>query len=251
MRAMATTDRFDQVRASLLEGRRWDGSFDDLLPLPVRVKASRYWSPLSVACRAASRFADFGARQILDVGAGPGKFCIAAALARPELQLCGVEQREPLVDIARDLALRLELPNLEFRIGNALSIPWAEFDGFYFFNPFSENIFSSENIFDDAVELSEARLASELLCVIELLSSLRTGTVVVTYCGLGGAIPSSFDLMREEPVGSGALRTWIKRRSYEDVWCHLDLHDDVSRMRRRGLQEHLEHFSSAAAGPSE
>jgi SAM-dependent methyltransferase len=248
---MVAHDRFGPARASLLGGRCWEAAFDELLPLPVRAKASRYWSPLSVGRRAASRFADFGARQILDVGAGPGKFCITAACARPELRFCGVEQRRPLVDIARDLALRLQLPNLEFRVGDALSIPWGEFDGFYFFNPFAENIFSSENIFDDAVELSETRLASELLRVLELLSSLRTGTVVVTYCGLGGAIPSSFDLMREEPVGSGYLRTWIKRRAHDDSFCHLDFHDDVSRTLRCWLEERLEDLSSATAGPLE
>jgi hypothetical protein len=246
---MVAPDRFDHARASLLGGRCREGAFDELLPLPVRAKASRYWSPLSVGRRAASRFADFGARQILDVGAGPGKFCITAASAHPELRFCGIEQRGPLVEIARDLAFRLRLPNLEFRVGNALSIPWGDFDGFYFFNPFAENIFSSESIFDEAVELSESRLAFELLRVLELLTSLRTGTVVVTYCGLGGAIPSSFDLMREEPVGSGYLRTWIKRRSYDDAWCHLDIHDDVSRMQRRRLEERLENLSSVAAGP--
>jgi SAM-dependent methyltransferase len=210
----------------------------------MRIKARRYWTPVSVARRAALRFAAHRARRILDVGAGPGKFCIAAAYAQPDLEFCGVEQRGGLVDVARDLALQLRLGKLQFRVGNALSLEWREFDGLYFFNPFGENLFASEDTFDDAVELSESRLASELPRVLGLLSSLRSGAVVVTYCGLGGAIPSSFDLLREEPVGSGPLRTWVRRRSYEDCWCHLDFHDDVSRMPLPDLQRGLERLAS-------
>ncbi len=242
---MPTAESFDHVRTHLQRGDLWDGDFDLLLPPLARAKAPRYWSPLCVARRAALRLSQHGVRRVLDVGAGPGKFCIAAALACPDLELCGVEQRGPLVETARALALGLRLQNLEFRTGDALSVPWGEFDGFFFFNPFAENVFGSDGTFDSTVELSEARLASELLRTVDLLSSLRTGSVITTYCGLGGPIPSSYDLVREEPVGSGRLRTWIKRRSYEAAWFHLDEQDEVSRLPRRGVQRSLARMASA------
>jgi SAM-dependent methyltransferase len=246
---MPTADSFARVRAHLQRGVRWDGAFDWLLPPLARTKGPRYWSPLSVAARAALRFTEFGARRVLDVGAGPGKFCIAAALARPDLVLCGIEQRHSLVKTAQDLAAGLQLTNVEFRVGDALSVPWRGFDGFFFFNPFGENVFTSEDAFDSGVELSERRLAAELLRTFSLLASLRLGSVAVTYCGLGGPIPSSYDLVREEPVGSAALRTWVKRRSYEAEWLHLDEQDDVSRLQRLSVEDALERMASGTDSP--
>jgi hypothetical protein len=162
------------------------------------------------------------------------------------LVLYGVEQRPSLVDTARALAAGLGLTNVEFRVGDALSVPWRGFDGFFFFNPFAENVFCSEDTFDTGVELSERRLGSDLLRTVRLLSSLRSGSVAVTYCGLGGPIPSSYDLVREEPVGSGALRTWVKRRSYEADWLHVDEQDDVSRLPRFEVERDLARMATDA-----
>jgi len=219
---MLNDAHFTKARAAMLRGNCWDLAFDRLLPPLVRAKSSQFWSPLCVARRAALRFVEHGARRVLDVGAGPGKFCIAAALARPTLELCGIEQRPDLVEASRKLSARLEVPNVEFRVGNAVSVPWNEFDGFYFFNPFAENMLPAEETYDETVELSTYRMGWELLQVIDRLGSLRTGSVVVTYCGLGAPIPSSYDLASEEPIGSDCLRTWVKRRSYDAGWYHLD-----------------------------
>jgi SAM-dependent methyltransferase len=197
-----------------------------------------------VARRAALRFAERGVRRVLDVGAGPGKFCIAAALAQPALEFCGVEQRVALVDAARALASKLCVKNVQLRAEDAFDVPWSDFDGLFFFNPFAENVFGSHDAFDATVELSEARLATELLRTAELLSSLRIGTVAITYCGLGGPIPSSYDLMREESIGSGTLRTWIKRRSHESDWFHLDERDSVSRLPARDVRQNLKQMAA-------
>jgi SAM-dependent methyltransferase len=246
---MPTVDGFARVRGHLERGARWDAAFDWLLPLRARTKGPRYWSPLSVAARAALRFAELDARRVLDVGAGPGKFCIAAALARPDLLLCGVEQRHSLVKTAQELAAGLALTNVEFRVGDALSVPWRDFDGFFFFNPFAENVFASEDVFDTGVELSESRLATELLTTFRLLASLRCGSVVITYCGLGGPIPSSYDLEHDEPLGSAALRTWVKRRAYEEDWLHLDEQDDVSVLSRPSVERDLERMAMGIVPP--
>jgi SAM-dependent methyltransferase len=222
-------------------GKFWDGAFDRLLPPSIRTKSRQYWSPLCVARRAALRFSELRARRVLDVGSGPGKFCIAAAFAHSALEFHGVEHRVELVGTSRDLAARLGLRNVQFWAGDALSVPWARFDGFYFYNPFAENMLPAEEAFDALVELSVHRLAADLLGVVEALSSLRTGSIVVTYCGLGGPIPSSFDLISEELVSSGCLRTWIKRRSYEGDWYHLDRQDDVARATRGYVDRRLRH----------
>jgi hypothetical protein len=57
-----------------------------------------------------------------------------------------------------NLASRLRLANVQFRIGDALLTSWHTFDGFYFFNPFSENVFGDYDRFDDEVDLSSTPL---------------------------------------------------------------------------------------------
>jgi hypothetical protein len=85
------------------------------------------------------------------------------------------------------------------------------------------------------VPLSAARFRDELLGVASLLGSTRVGSVVITYHGLGGPIPSSYDLVCEDLVGTATLRTWVKTRLYEADWYHLDRVDDVPRVPRAEL----------------
>ncbi len=226
---MAIAAPYGTLVARLPQGNLDDEDFDELLPTWARAKAARYFTPFGVARRAAQLFSEHGSRRILDVGSGTGKFCIGAALARPELSLLGLEHRHQLVSIATEIGGRLELENTSFRLGNALEEDWRAFDGFFFFNPFAENIFDKTYVLDTTVELSEHRLFRELATVIRLLQSVRIGTVLITYCGLGGLIPSSYDLVTEEPAGAGSLRTWVKRRSLHADWYHLDQIDEVER----------------------
>lgn len=227
---MPSDDYLRRLRADLAVGNVPDLIFDEFLSPMARSRSRQFWTPIRVAQRAALRLAERGARRVLDVGSGPGKFCIVAACARPEVQFRGVEHRAELVDGATALGRRLRLENLEFSRGDALAADWHGFDGLYFFNPFAENSFASEDAFDATVELSAVRLANELFRSTQLLSSVRVGTVVVTYHGLSGPIPSSFDLDFEERVGATLLRTWVKTRCCQEAWFHLEEGDRVSRV---------------------
>jgi SAM-dependent methyltransferase len=250
---MKNEDCVEGLRSGLFRGDPSDDAFDKLLSPHERAKSKEFWSPLCVARRAARRFAEHGTRRVLDIGAGPGKFCIAAALTRPDIRFHGVEQRGGLVDTARRLTRLLRVRNLEFEAGNALSTSWVGFDGFYLFNPFAENEYDPSNTFDDTVLLSKHRLRAELLQLTTRLSGIPTGSLILTYCGLGGPIPSSFDLVSEEPVGAGPLRTWLKSRSNEAGWYHLDHFDDVLRVARATVEDGMrrtERDLSASASPS-
>ena len=55
-----------------------DAQLDALLPRVMRRVSSVYWTPVRVARRAAQIFDDLGVSRVLDVGSGPGKFCIVA-----------------------------------------------------------------------------------------------------------------------------------------------------------------------------
>src|SRR5882724_10120638 len=58
-----------------------DRAFDRFLPPRSRQLSSQYWTPLSVATRAAGWFEDLGIRTVVDIGSGAGKFCVAVGLA--------------------------------------------------------------------------------------------------------------------------------------------------------------------------
>lgn len=241
--SMPSDEYLRRMRGHLPLGDIVDAAFDELLSPLARAKSRRYWSPVCAARIAALRLAERGVRRVLDVGSGPGKFCIVAACAHPELRFHGIEHRAGLAEAAADLGRRLHLRNLEFNRGDVLATSWLDYDGFYFFNPFAENSYPAEDVFDSSVELSQVRLATELRRSAELLSSVRIGAVVVTYHGLSGPIPSSFDLVSEERVGPTFLRTWVKTRCCEEAWYHLEAGDRVSRVTQsywsRGLRAPL------------
>jgi SAM-dependent methyltransferase len=92
------------VPEALRNGRRVrDDAFDSVYPEAVRKVSSRSWTPVEVARTAARWFAAEGARRVQDVGSGPGKFCVVAALTA-DLQLTGLEQRQDLVAISKAAA---------------------------------------------------------------------------------------------------------------------------------------------------
>jgi SAM-dependent methyltransferase len=221
-------DYLERVRERLAAGELLDAAFDQLLPTAARSKSMLHWTPLGVARLAATRLAEHGARSVLDAGSGPGKFCVVGASTHPRLAFVGVEQRFRLVAAARELAARLRLGNARFELGDALGRSWATFDGFYFFNPFAENSLGAHDVFDAARGAAQ-RFRTEAVRVAWRLREARRGSVLVTYHGLGGPIPSSYDLALEEESGSGCLRTWVKARDYEEDWVYLD-YGTVSRV---------------------
>jgi hypothetical protein len=226
-----------RVRERLAEGHLLDAAFDRLLPLAERLKSGRHWTPVGVARMVARRLEAHGARYVLDAGSGAGKFCAVAAGACPALTFVGVEQHAALVGVANELVASLELCNVHFEQGDALARSWRDFDGFYFFNPFAENVlFRPDHASPMRTVGAPPRFPAGALRVAQRLSEARLGSVIVTYHGLGGPIPSSYELVSEESSGSGSLRTWRKTRAEDEAWLHLD-DDDVTRASRQELED--------------
>jgi SAM-dependent methyltransferase len=223
-----------------------DYVFDQLLPPYVRNRSPRYWTPVAVAARVGALFRVHGARKVLDVGCGPGKFCIVAGSLCSELQFHGVEQRPRLIRHGNRLARYFGVTNIRFDAKDATLVPWDDYDGFYFFNPFAENMFQAQDRFDDDASLSAARFGSELLRVESLLARARVGTVVVTYHGLGGPIPSSYELVANEPAGTNRIRVWIQGPARESSWAWLEEGDGALRVLRNDVGRTL--ASLAAKG---
>jgi SAM-dependent methyltransferase len=212
-----------------------DALFDEQFPRYVRERSSQYWTPVAVAAQAASLFREHGARKILDVGCGPGKFCLVAGCLHPELEVHGIEQRSRLVRLGSGLARRLGARNVRLSGGDVTAMPWGDYDGFYFFNPFSENVMRPSDRFDDRVPLSTLRFGTELLLVESLLEQARIGTVLVTYFGLGGPIPASYELVAEECAGTDRLRTWVQGPCKRPSSAWIETVDSVISVSRRDM----------------
>lgn len=186
-----------------------DDELDALLPAKLAALAPVHFTPVEVARAAVELLAPQPGELVLDLGAGVGKFCIAAALARPDVTFVGVERRAALVDVGRELAHQLGATNVVLVDGDALAVDWTGYAGFYLFNPFGErSIAGAPRLDDEAVDadafFAAARRASERL------HKLPRGTRVVTYHGFGRRPPPGFEVTRRL-LPSGPLERWLRR----------------------------------------
>lgn len=189
-----------------------DEAFDAIYPLRIRELSSRHWTPVAVARCAARMLVRGPETRVLDVGSGAGKFCLVGALTT-RARFFGVEQRGHLVELARAIAARYGARSAEYIRGDIADLDWSAFDAFYFFNPFAENHFGPMQRIDSSVELAPGRYQRDLALSFERLAQARTGTRVVTYHGVGGALPPAYELSAFEPAGTDVLEEWTKVRS--------------------------------------
>jgi SAM-dependent methyltransferase len=215
-----------QIALALRHGRAVpDAVFDAHIPWRFRTASPRFWTPVSVARTAAKLFEEAGVRRVLDVGSGVGKLCIVGALTSG-VSFTGVEQRPHLVAAARSLAFRFSVDRrVEFVGGTLDAVRFECFDGFYFFNPFGENLYvDDEDQLDRTVELNGARFTRDVHLIEDTLGRLPLGTSFVTYHGFGGRIPDTYEPVRVERTSTSALRLWSKVREESEGghWVEAD-----------------------------
>ncbi len=128
-----------------------DEKFDGIFPAAIRKLSPLFWTPVAVAVEAARLLVTSPGTRVLDVGCGPGKFCLLAA-ALTEGAFTGVDQRAELLTVARHAAAQLEIGDIRFLHANITDVPFGEYDAFYVFNPFEENMHG--NKIDSDVPLS-------------------------------------------------------------------------------------------------
>jgi SAM-dependent methyltransferase len=185
-----------------------DRAFDSFLPDALRAVSNRHWTPLSVVERAARWLDELDVRTVVDVGSGAGKFCVAAALAG-RCSFVGLEQRPALVAAARALATLFELEDrVRFVEGSLGDIEVPVADAYYFFNPFGENLHDAGDCIDKDVELNEARYEHDVALAEELLRSAPHGTLLLTYNGFGGCVPTGYQQIRVDRETPSVLGMW-------------------------------------------
>jgi len=213
-----------------------DEKFDLIYPGQIRELSSIFWTPVAVAAEAAKLLATAptcsavglakARPRVLDIGSGAGKFCLLAA-SLTDGRFTGVEHRSDLVAAGRQAASDLGVTNVGFVQGNVLDVDFAEYDAFYLFNPFEENMHYGHKI-DSAVRLSPTLFKTYTSHVSAQLGARPIGTPVVTYMGYADDIPACYSC--EEALFGDDLKLWIKQREYEPDIERLGL--NVSRSRR-------------------
>jgi SAM-dependent methyltransferase len=193
-----------------------DRAFDSLLPPDLKAASGEYWTPLAVALQAAHWLEAHDVRRVVDIGAGPGKFCVAVALAS-RCELLGLEHRSRLVGVARALAQQFGLEErARFQLGSVHEAPLPAADAYYLYNPFGENLHGPGGYLAEDVELSCERYALDISKVQHTFRCAPRGTIVITYNGFGGCMPASYELLQLERGFPCVLQMWSKCQDGDD-----------------------------------
>lgn len=182
-----------------------DGSFDALLPKHVQQLSVQQWTPVQVARRAAEFLATKQGMRVLDIGSGPGKFCLVGA-GTTKGYFTGVEQRMDLHRCALALAAEYHLLNVQFINDNITNIDFTGYEAFYFANSFYENI-SSLYAIDGQFPLTDKLFHSYNQYMRKQLEAMPKGTKMATYWEVF-EVPPSYRLVGSE--FEGLLNLWRK-----------------------------------------
>jgi len=186
-----------------------DADFDSVYEEDIRDLSAQHWTPVRVATRAAKLLTRAGARRILDVGSGVGKFCIAGALST-DATYVGLERRARLVEIARRAAAHYGAERATFVHASLDDFSFEGFTGIYLFNPFYEQISALVEQIDEATERSSIWYEHFVQTTVTKLDKLEPPVAVVTYNGFGGHMPLLYTFLGEEPAGTDQLELWMK-----------------------------------------
>jgi SAM-dependent methyltransferase len=184
-----------------------DRQFNQLYPSSIQAFAQKHWTPLAVARKVANFLVTGDNVRVLDIGSGVGKFCLSAAHYKPNAFYYGVEQRKNLIAHADAARKILHIENASFIHGNFTQLDFKNFDHFYFFNSFYENLSGTDKI-DDSIDYSSELYNYYCHYLYKQLEEKPEGTRVATFHSLEDEMPENY-----YEVGSAfdnLLKFWIK-----------------------------------------
>jgi SAM-dependent methyltransferase len=193
-----------------------DRAFDIFLPEDLGNLSTDQWTPLEVALSAAKWLNEFGVRRVVDIGSGPGKFCVAAALAG-SCEVVGLEQNPRFVRVARSLARLFGVHHrvrfVQGILGDDL-LPPA--DAYYLYNPFAQHLFAPSDDLGWGASPNYQRYRRDVMTAQDVFRRAPTGTIVLTYNGFGGLMPASYEACRVDRELPCVLRMWQKSEPWDD-----------------------------------
>jgi len=184
-----------------------DAEFDSLYSLRARQLSAIHWTPVEIAKKAAFHLCSGTGKNILDIGSGVGKFCLVGAHYFPEFIFHGVEQRQALVNEAIITQNATKSLNVNFIHANFTELDMDNYDHFYLYNSFSENLFHYKPI-DNLVSTSNDIYQEYLSLFYELLEDKPAGTRLATYYCPEGYVPPSYKNIKNETTNP--LKLWTK-----------------------------------------
>lgn len=184
-----------------------DARFNCLYPIPIQLLAKCHWTPLEVARKAANFLAAKNSVRILDIGSGVGKFCLAAAYCQPNCFFHGVEQRKNLIEHAETSREMLHLNNVSFIHGNFTQLDFKNYDHFYFYNAFYENLIGTDKI-DNSIDYSRELYNYYNRYLFKQLEQRPPGTRLATFHSLEDEIPQGYHIVGTEM--DTLLKFWVK-----------------------------------------
>jgi SAM-dependent methyltransferase len=185
-----------------------DAELDAIYPDWARRLSRLHWTPIAVALRVARWLVTTPGDRILDVGAGVGKLAVVGALVT-DGHFVGVEQRAAMVEAVSAAARGLGARRARFVHGDMASLDWRAFSGFYFYNPFLEDLREDgaiERTGDDRTETFDACVR----LVQSRLAAAPIGTRVATFHGFGGEMPPGYAEAAQPAPAIRHLALWRK-----------------------------------------
>jgi len=181
-----------------------DDEFNAIYPRKIQRLAEKHFTPVSVAKTASEFLVTKPGTKVLDIGSGAGKFCLVGTV-NTSGHFTGIEQRPSLVELSKRLSTSYGLNNVTFINANVTSIDFNEYDAFYIYNSFYENLNNHDSI-DDTVLLTPPLYNSYLMYTLGQLSRLSPAVRLVTYYTYHTIVPPSFKLI--DSLHDGNLKLW-------------------------------------------
>ncbi|MDR6571091.1 hypothetical protein SAMN05660461_1390 [Chitinophaga ginsengisegetis] len=185
-----------------------DASFDWLFPERIQQMSKRHWTPVGIAKSAAAFLASEGNGKILDIGSGVGKFALIGAHYYPGSIFYGVEQRSELHHYALAAKEYTKTINSEFINGNFTQVNLADYDHFYFYNAFFENL-DTRNRIDQQIDYSTSLYQYYSRYLYRELDNKPAGTRLVTFHSLEDEVPPGYRLI--DASEDFLLKMWMKK----------------------------------------
>lgn len=185
-----------------------DASFDWLFPERIQQMSKRHWTPVGTAKSAAAFLASEEGGKILDIGSGVGKFTLIGAHYYPGSIFYGVEQRSELHHYALAAKEYTKTDNSAFIEGNFTQVNLADYDHFYFYNAFFENL-DPGNSMDQQIDYSISLYRYYSRYLYRELDNRPAGTRLVTFHSLQDEVPSGYQLINASE--DSLLKMWMKK----------------------------------------
>ncbi len=188
-----------------VEDAAWNGHYTGDLARA----AEFHFTPLAT-CTTASKWLAGVAGPVVDIGAGAGKFLLAAALQYPATTWVGLERRSWLVAEGKRWIAAGKLANVVLAKADASLTNLKAFNGAYVFNPFYEHLDAGSNLDQDCLAGSQFYI-DKCSALRQNLAQTPAKFRLVTYFCYGGEIPGSFEQVWEDEEQK--LKGWLQTKN--------------------------------------